>query len=457
MIINLVILNKLSTMGCNIYKPNYENLSSQTEESPILIPKTNKVIHVSLTKSMTTQNKDSDLQHVLQNCNDLAYSKQYDQNIEEMKASYSEVLTKMKYSIAGLKNIGNTCFLNTAIKCLVSNTPFVLLFNSIASCLNSEYKSYLQELIGMFKGILIGGTFSPSLFKKQLGLLDPTFNGLNQNDCFQALISILDNAHKGIKLDPTKHSISFPTEACGKDSNNEYLFGYIRKCIKILETHTSLVYDMFLNMCVNQYECLKCEAKQIKFDINTGLPLDISKMSDLNECIKSYYKTELYSDYKCRSCGEKVDIKVTRVPIFFAPIVILQLKRFKMDFSTMKEVKDNTVIRYPIMNSALSLKQFVPKYVIKEFYGGGLRRRYNLDYYLTGAGIHSGSLNGGHYYSHIYNCTKNEWECHNDSYVHSLNVDEAQNNGAITLTFMRKDMFEYKQTNADYIIANIFS
>ncbi|KAK7140855.1 hypothetical protein R3I93_015101 [Phoxinus phoxinus] len=131
---------------------------------------------------------------------------------------------------------------------------------------------------------------------------------------------------------------------------------------------------------------------------------------NMQSCFDSYFEPIKISEddqVKCPTCKELVDTEIKCGIHKLPPVLVVQLERFQLDYSTMNYKKNKSTVEIQFQ---LSVKD-----------GSGAQHKYDLYAVVK----HSGSFSGGHYYAVIKSFEDHQWYEFNDSSVHK--IDDLKN------------------------------
>ena len=213
--------------------------------------------------------------------------------------------------LVGLKNLGNTCFLNASIQCLSNTAPLVEFFlkknwQKEINRINPLGKSgEVAECFGdLIRQMWIGQAslpvISPDRFKKILGIHQPQFSGYEQHDAQELLAFLLDGLHEDlnrVKLKPYVEDVESDGSKDDADVAALSWSGYLLR-------NRSVIVDLSQGQLRSTLRCLTCDSKSVKFDPFMFLSLPIvkrtKKIVSLRSCIREFCKAELLTG-DCRS------------------------------------------------------------------------------------------------------------------------------------------------------------
>ncbi|GKY94675.1 hypothetical protein MPSEU_000432900 [Mayamaea pseudoterrestris] len=329
----------------------------------------------------------------------------------------------MPLGAVGLRNLGNTCFLNSSLQCLSNTIPLTDYF------LGYDYRSEINKnnFLGtggklvtayaeLMKSIWLGNNtvFAPVAFKKSLEKFAPQFAGGRQHDAHEVLSFLLDGIHEDLNRIKKKPYIEDPDLDGTNDEQDA-----INAWKNYLRRDKSLIVDIFQGQLKNTLTCLHCKHKNIRFEpfMYLSLPMNDSCQT-LDDCLRLYLLKEKLSgdnQWYCSKCHTHRDsTKQTDIWIL-PPILIVHLKRFRFNEYGHVGSKNNAPIDYPITKwdlTSLRVRQ------------GGERPVYDL----YAVANQMGSMGSGHYTSYGLNRFDDQWYEFNDQRVRSISTATMKKN-----------------------------
>ncbi|XP_062280511.1 ubiquitin carboxyl-terminal hydrolase 8 isoform X1 [Scomber scombrus] len=332
-------------------------------------------------------------------------------------------------SFTGLRNLGNTCYMNSILQCLC-NTP------AMADYFNNNYymedinrsnilghKGEVAEEFGVIMKALWAGLYkciSPRDFKITIGKINDQFAGYDQQDSQELLLFLMDGLHEDLnKADNRKRY---------KEEDNDHLDDQTAADVawnkhKLL--NESIIVALFQGQFKSTVQCLTCHRKSRTFEtfMYLSLPLASTSKCSLQDCLRLFSKEEKLTDNNkvfCRHCKAHRDstkkLEIWKVP----PIVLVHLKRFSYEGRWKQKLQ--TYVDFPL--DSLDLAQYVigPKQTIK---------RYNL----YGVSNHYGGLDGGHYTAYCKNSIKQRWYKFDDHEVTEITTSTVKSSAAYILFY----------------------
>lgn len=172
------------------------------------------------------------------------------------------------------------------------------------------------------------------------------------------------------------------------------------------------------------------------------LPINIAPT--LEEGFDKIHDPDYLTDYYAESLGKKIDAKKTEYLGKELPDhLIIQLKRFKFEYTTYEKEKIND----PVF--------FTEKIDIKNHCYEPMEDEKLYTYHLAGVIIHIGSAEGGHYISYVKQRDTGNWYEYNDTIVTPISLDFVMNNSnvnnqtAYILFYDKEDLSEIDDSQLD--------
>lgn len=339
----------------------------------------------------------------------------------DFKYTSENIFEKTKdKGLCGIDNLGNTCYVNSIIQCLSHTDWFreYLLIDKYKETVNVDKIQFI--IINEFNKLLRGlwyenAVVTPKSFLHYLQILSVKcgsgqFVGNSQQDSNELLVFILDLLHESVSR-PNEHLITEDNDA-GRTWFSMYKSSY------------SPFIENIFSQIENKVSCNKCGNISINYDsisiLNLPIPNDKS-IINIYDCFNQFKAIEDLNEanqYNCSKCDCLTDAKREETLYKTSNILIISFKRFTK-IGEMITQKNTQLVNCPIDNldlSCITTHKTCPK-----------------KYSLYAVSNHSGSLNGGHYYSHIKKGTN--WYLCNDMYIQTLNKDDVISDKAYILFY----------------------
>lgn len=290
----------------------------------------------------------------------------------------------------GLKNLGNSCYLNSVLQCLTYTPPLANF------CLNHLHSSLCDSAVDrkrecpfciLEKRIVRSLSMdltqdAPSKIQSCLRIFAEHFRLGRQEDAHEFLRYVIDACHNTcLRLKKLRRK--------GNNDNGP--------------STTSVVKDIFGGALQSQVKCLSCGAESNKTDDIMDISLDVLHFNSLKQALQNFFQPEVLdgnNKYKCDNCKKLVSAR-KQMSILQAPnVLVIQLKRFEGLYGG----KIDKLIAF---EEVLVLSSYMNK----------ASQDSHPEYNLFATIVHSGySPESGHYYAYIKDAM-GRWYCCNDSYV----------------------------------------
>ncbi|KAJ6728133.1 UBIQUITIN CARBOXYL-TERMINAL HYDROLASE [Salix koriyanagi] len=309
----------------------------------------------------------------------------------------------------GLKNLGNSCYLNSVLQCLTYTPPLANF------CLRLQHSSRC----------------------------DSVANGDRKKDCPFCILEkrIVRSLSLDLTLDePAKIQSCLKIFAehfrCGRQEDAHEFLRYVidachNTCLRLKKLRrkgienggASVVKEIFGGALQSQVKCLCCNYESNKVDEIMDISLDVLNSYSVSDAMQKFFQPEVLdgnNKYKCENCKKLVAAR-KQMSILQAPnVLVIQLKRFEGIFGGK-------------IDKAIAFKEFL----ILSSFMSKTSQDPQPEYNLFGTIVHSGySAESGHYYAYIKDAI-GRWYCCNDSFVTVSTLQEVLSEKVYVLFFSR--------------------
>jgi ubiquitin C-terminal hydrolase len=180
----------------------------------------------------------------------------------------------------GFQNLGNTCFMNSALQCLSHATPLTRHF--LSNCFLNDLN--VQNPLGtggklahaydqVMREVWMAGPpyMSPSTLKRAIAMFAPRFVGCSQHDAQEFLAYLLDGLHEDLNRIRCAPYLELPDvnensdmEIAGEEAWNAHK-----------RRNDSLVMDTFYGQFKSTCVCPRCHSVSVSFDAFNHVSLEI--------------------------------------------------------------------------------------------------------------------------------------------------------------------------------------
>ncbi|XP_077119789.1 ubiquitin carboxyl-terminal hydrolase 50 isoform X2 [Ranitomeya variabilis] len=332
---------------------------------------------------------------------------------------------RKRNGLTGLRNLGNTCYMNAVVQCLSCTTTLVEYFFS------HQFEKFVtrekKEMVNAFANLMANMWFgkdqyvSPEDFLAVMYKVHPPFGKRAQQDAQELLIYTLNALHEDL-TNKNKTGSGNAGSSSGIGGN----------------ASESLITRLLQGVLRQNTTCLVCGNTSYKDDIFTvlSLPLASQDETSIQECLECFFQqVTLTSTNKifCPFCKMKQNATL-KVQIWKLPrILILHLKRF--EYKSHKKRKLQTSVDFPLNH--LDLSPFLSSCNVKQ-------QKYKLYAVVN----HFGELDIGHYTAFCKHPGTKEWNAFDDIRCSRISESMVQTSSAYILFYTSQTFGSPKKTSS---------
>eukprot|EP01071_Lankesteria_metandrocarpae_P004276 Lankesteria_metandrocarpae@DN3460_c0_g1_i1.p1 len=344
--------------------------------------------------------------------------------------------TRSPRGLVGLKNIGNTCYMNSAIQCLAATPKLSEFFldGSYKTDLNVENRIGSQGIFAKEYEVLMralwrpsSSTYTPRQIKKLMDQYAPQFVGNNQHDSQEFLSFLLDLLHEDLnRVTARPRYIEEPdiNRKTAKLKTQEH-FAAAAWCRHLLRNKSFLV-DTFQGQLRSKISCLRCGEFSVKFEpfLYLSLPLTSrshgERLNTLDAALTEFMKDEYLTGedrWRCPNCKNFVDAKKKMKMWKLPAVLIVHFKRFRHTHGRIQKIVGTIEVpsgHYDHFRHVVDLSDYTSQ-----------QQKDGSTYNVYAVINHTGIAEFGHYTANCWHRENNKWYLFDDDSVTEVSCSQA--------------------------------
>lgn len=339
--------------------------------------------------------------------------------------------------LTGLKNLGNTCYMNSILQCLSNTSPLVEYFvtdmyRKHINVANKTQGRVAKEVAALIRELWTGQCryIASKDLRYIVGQYEQAFRGVDQQDSHEFLTILVDLMHSDLQTLTSTLWVPPPQSSSDRLSS---LPASDRSWLEHTKNRESNIFRLFYGQIKSTVKCRVCLKESATYDCFSNLSLELPQSNvgrcSVYSCFDMYFHGEAIDAWDCPSCKQKRDaikkLDISKLP----PVLVVHFKRFYADPSANAYRKKTSFVDFPL--NSLEIGEYVARSEKKRNVNVNKSTVYNL-YAISN---HYGSMESGHYTAYCRNNLLGDWYKYDDHTVSRLDKNDVVSSGAYILFY----------------------
>lgn len=342
--------------------------------------------------------------------------------MSESEASANTSGSRGPKGVVGLRNLGNTCYANSAIQALRQITEMTYLCLNDQSDLKKKHENHSGQLFEAYRDLLKTmwsahnpAYVSPDAFWKDM-LAAATqagyehFRGREPQDAHEFLMFLLDQIFEG-----TKEQVNFIIQRPAPRNDTEKRIQTALEAWKAnFEKQYTPIVDVWFGLLEYKTQCKTCMNCTYRYETFNTLKVTVPQHIEegkqpptIQEMLKKEWEPETIEDYQCDTCKARTTVERS-ISIWRLPrCLVVVLKRFTPDG---RKIHTN----WTYQGDPINYTEF--------FSDASPERSRDFNFHVQSIVDHHGSARGGHYTAQGLSPLDGKWYLYDDE--NSNNIEK---------------------------------
>lgn len=256
-------------------------------------------------------------------------------NSNTANANSLQIKFDIRSKLVGLKNLGNTCFMNTSLQCILHCEAFITRFLEYCDLKKpirpTPIANSLLNLIEFYAKSADKSAVSPDELKSAIARKHRVYAGYSQQDSQEFIRKFLDEISQELNLVTERKPYKMLNNNNGPENKKALNAEYDKI---FCDRENSIVVDTFYGQSISIFQCSECNFESYSFEKFLDIPLLLEESNSdqqISKLLAKYFESEnVQWETPCENklCRRKVmhrkKLRLSGLP----DVLVLSLQRY---------------------------------------------------------------------------------------------------------------------------------